>query len=366
MTCIKCHNEIMDGSIYCSFCGKKQVSEKASRTRRSNGQGTVYKRGNCWQAEITLGYYIEDGKLKRKRLTKSGFTKKKDALDYISVLRSETQKKQHIAISELWEQFKSGHYMQLSASKQSSYRMAYKKIKSKMSHRNIDSISADELQKLVDEVGTSYYTKRDIKVLFSQLYKIAMRDDYVAKNKAEFISLPKCETEERDIFTGDEINRIWEEYKAESSRISAHVLIMLYTGMRPGELLNAQIANVNLSEHYLTGGIKTEKGKKRKIIIPDKIIPVFEWLISGSGGKKLTTYKVNKEFYDEFRAFQSKLKLNPKLVPYCCRHTYVTNATKLNISPALLQELVGHEDYETTLSYTHLSVQDRLDAVNQL
>ena len=53
-------------------------------------------------------------------------------------------------------------------------------------------------------------------------------------------------------------------------------------------------------------------------------------------------------------------------VPYCCRHTYITRLTALKVSPAMLQELAGHEDYETTLEYTHLSVADRLSEVNRL
>jgi site-specific recombinase XerD len=40
--------------------------------------------------------------------------------------------------------------------------------------------------------------------------------------------------------------------------------------------------------------------------------------------------------------------------------------TALNVSPAMLKELAGHEDYETTLNYTHLSVEDRLKEVNRL
>ncbi|MBR1723426.1 MAG: site-specific integrase [Ruminococcus sp.] len=80
----------------------------------------------------------------------------------------------------------------------------------------------------------------------------------------------------------------------------------------------------------------------------------------------LCWYKNKNDFYDEWTAKRAALGLREELTPYCCRHTYITRLTALGVSPAMLQELAGHEDYDTTLDYTHLSVAERLDAVNRL
>lgn len=364
MNCKKCHKEIPDGSVYCNFCGKKQSQKNL--TRRGNGLGTAYKRGSYWQAEITLGYYTNDeGKLKRKRLTKSGFKTKKEALEYITDLKS-NKKTNDINFEKLWLIFRETAYTQLSESKQTAYRIAWNKIKLDLCFKNISDVTSDDLQRVTDKYGTSYYTKRDIKSLLSHLYKIALRDDYIQTNKASFIMLPALNSKERDIFTDKEIDLLWNDYNTTQSIITAHILLMLYTGMRPGELLTIKKSNINLTEQYLTGGIKTEKGKRRKIIIPNKIMCIVFFLLEQSTNDLLTTYTNDNDFYDEWAAKRNELKLNKNLVPYCCRHTYVTNCTKLRMSPAMLQELTGHEDYDTTLDYTHLSIKDRLDAVNML
>ena len=47
MICVKCHAEIADESLYCQYCGKKQVKEARKTTKRANGTGTVYKRVGC-------------------------------------------------------------------------------------------------------------------------------------------------------------------------------------------------------------------------------------------------------------------------------------------------------------------------------
>ena len=87
MLCRKCKKDITDGSKFCNWCGAKQDYEKASK-KRGNGQGCVYRMPNGkWKAEVTLGYDEADGKLKRKKATKTGFETKKDALAYIPQLQ---------------------------------------------------------------------------------------------------------------------------------------------------------------------------------------------------------------------------------------------------------------------------------------
>lgn len=68
-----------------------QVREtKKGKKVRGNGQGTAYKLPNgSYRAVVTFGY-IEG---KRIQKTKSGFKNKKDALEYIPILRKDIQEK---------------------------------------------------------------------------------------------------------------------------------------------------------------------------------------------------------------------------------------------------------------------------------
>jgi integrase len=315
--------------------------------------------------QVTLGYYIQDGKKKRKTAQKYGFKTKKEAVAYIQALYTPSEKSKVITLSELWELFQND-LSSLSTSKQTAYRIAWKKIKSEVEYRNIDSFSVPELQELIDNAAPSYYTRRDIKTLLSHLYKIAIRDDYTDKNRTEYLKLPKLETTERQIFSPEDKAKLWKDFQSTPSGIVAGILTMMYTGIRPGELLTIRTENVHLSEHYMTGGIKTAKGKKRKIILPDRIKPVISYLLEHSKRDLLLFYPFSDDFYDDWKQKRADLHINEALTPYCCRHTYITNLTALKVSPAMLQELAGHEDYDTTLEYTHLSIQDRLTEVNRL
>lgn len=366
MICVKCGAEIPENSNFCNICGAKQVVSARGTKKRGNGQGTVYKRPcGTWAAQVTLGYYMQDGVKKRKTAQKYGFKTKKDAVAYIQALFNPSETRKVITLSELWELFQS-ELSTLSTSKQTAYRIAWKKIRSEVEYRNIDSFSVPELQELIDEAAPSYYTRRDIKTLLSHMYKIAIRDDYTDKNRTEYIKLPKLETTERQIFSPQDKQVLWDSFQKAPSGIVAGMLTMLYTGIRPGELLTIRTENVHLQEHYMTGGIKTTKGKNRKIILPDKLLPVIRYLLDHSKRELLLWYSCSDDFYTDWKDKRSELGINSALTPYCCRHTYITNLTALKVSPAMLQELAGHEDYDTTLEYTHLSVQDRLTEVNRL
>lgn len=82
----------------------------------------------------------------------------------------------------------------LSTDKQAGYKKARERLEPIIS-RKIDTLSIDDLQAVVNEQATSYYTARDMKSLLSHLYKRAMASNggngTVTVNLSRFIVLPE-------------------------------------------------------------------------------------------------------------------------------------------------------------------------------
>lgn len=326
---------------------------------RGNGQGSVYKLpSGKWRAAITL-YYAEDGR--RVYKTKSGFVKKKDALDYLEVLRGEREVNSKIKFIDLYNEWSKQHYPRVSRDSEYGYRAAYKYCKNLYPWVFADLKSKD-LQAIVDSCDKQRRTKADIKSLLNNMYKYAIENDYVEKNYATFIKLPPKEKTKNDAFTAKEIEALWEDYR-KGSEFTGYILIMIYTGMRFGELATLKKKNMHIKERYMIGGIKTEAGIDREIPICERIAPIITKFYIKNQQKLLEMSE--KLFYNSYRETLERLNIRP-LKPHCCRHTFSTLMANSGVQPAVIKETAGHEDYATTMIYTHIKLDEKLKAVNSL
>lgn len=365
MQCVKCKKDIPDESIYCLFCGQKQVASKQGRKAhaRANGTGSVYKRGHTWEAAVVVGYKLIDGKSKCIRRTKGGFQTKTEALLYLPQLQEQRAAKKPPTIHELYDQWLSGPYKKLSASKQCAYRIAFGKLED-IQFCQIDLLTVADLQRVVDDKAPTFYPAKDIKSLLSHLYQRAMADQFVTINLSDFLVLPDLETQERQAFSSDEIRLLWDDYAA-GNRFTGYILLMIYTGMMPGELLKARKDQINWESKTITGaGKKTKIRKETPIVLADIILPVLADLCENTTGEKLIV--INRDnFYTKYHKTMARAGCRD-LPPYSCRHSTATALALDNIAPSVIQKIMRHSKFTTTQGYIHVDVSPMLDAINQM
>jgi integrase len=362
----------LDGSLFCSFCGAKQPDPTAIRSKktRGNGQGCARKRGNVWQAEWTISTYVEDGKFHQKRGTKSGFKTKSAALRYAA---SEAERlavkaaggQDSPTLREYWELYKTSDYLDLGKSKQTAYKTAWKKLES-IADRPVASLKIEELQDVVDDKASTYYPAKDMKTVLSSLYKRALAEGHARTNLSEFIRLPPLEEQEAQPFTEAEIIKFWERYSSGDTFVG-FILLMIYTGMMPGELRYLECNMIDFATHEITGcGLKTKKRKKTPIVFPDILVPVLVDLCQRSTSKIGRVLCMNADkFYVEYHQAISRAGVRD-LPPYSCRHTTATALALGNIAPSVIQEVMRHTKFQTTQRYIHPDMTSALSAVNQI
>lgn len=360
--CPKCHKELPDGAAWCCWCGAKLVATRRAKVR-SNGEGSVYQYGTAgkWRAEINI---FRDGV--RYHKIKSGFKTKRDALQALPEMRELVLNGQEFAqdatLQELWEMICAQTLPKLSKDKASHYRTAWTALEP-LKNAKIRNLRYAHLQPIVDAREGGYYPKRDIKALLGKMYTLALKYEYADKDYSKLLDLPPISASTRTALTEDEVQRIWQDYDA-GHEFSRYWLIMAYTGMRTGEMLTILKANTHLAEQYCTGGIKTDAGKARQIIFPDKIMPLVREAYR-SGTKRLCEVD-EKTFYAEWHDMAQRVGLQPDMTPYCLRHTTATLLAVEKVAPAIIKEVLGHTDYAVTLGYTHIPLEEKLDAMNKL
>lgn len=366
MNCVKCKKEIPEGSLFCNHCGKKQqtTQRKKGVKSRANGTGTVFKDGKYWRARVILGYYIDVNGIKRpKTKSKGGFTSKKEALEYIPTLQQTKVSENTTTLISYWDFYKSKKLPELSHDKQVAYEIAWKKWQP-LAYERIEDLRIENLQAVMDESASTYYPARDMKVVLSHLYKHAMANQTVTVNMTQFLQLPPAKASERIPFNADELNAMWNDY-ADGNRFTGYILLMIYTGMMPGELLQARKENISWETKEIIGaGLKTDIRKATPIVLADAILPVLEDLVNASPGEKLI--HINKDnFYKEYYAVLERIGAR-KLAPYSCRHTTGTDLVKQGVQPSIVQKIMRHSKITTTQRYIHIDSATALEGVNKL
>lgn len=339
------------------------MEDKKRKRVRANGQGTVFKMPNGkWRAEVTLGWEKREGKPdKRIVATKSGFKKKGDAVAYLDTLKKERPDIDlGIKFKELYELWSGSHYQRIGKSTENGYRNAFKYC-SDLHYRVFTKLKTADLQEVVDACPHGRRTKADMKSLMVNLYKYGIENDYTDKNYASFVKLPPKEKGKKDAFTKAERDLLWADYNA-GNEFTGQILFLIYAGLRFGEFKILTKDDFNLKERYFIGGIKTEAGIGRTIPIADCIMPIVQQLLNNTDKKLLTMHE--KAWYHMYRATLSRLKIRP-LNAHCCRHTSATALAEAGVAPAVITAILGHEDYATTLGYTHISIEEKIAGANK-
>ena len=329
--------------------------------KRGNGQGTAYRRGNTWTAEVTDYFYIDDsGNKKRKYKTKGGFRTKKDALAYCETLRGPDKRKAPTLL-ELYTVWEKANIDKLSKDKQSAYKKARERLEDIIGRR-IDLLTTSDLQRCINENANSYYTARDMKTLLSHLYKSACADMFVPSNLTQYLTLPALSEKESEAFTEDEVKAIWKAY-TDGDIFAGYLLIMIYSGMMPGELMSCKKEMINLDRCEIYGcGKKTRK--KSVIVFADSIKPVINTITATNDSNMLCPYS-EYMFYKLYHEATARIGIRD-LPPYSCRHTTGTTAAKLNLNAPTIQEMMRHSKITTTQKYIHLSTETAHDSFNKL
>lgn len=336
---------------------------------RGNGQGTAYKRGRTWTAQVIVGYRENQsgGQPIPVKRRKGGFPTKAAAISYCATLKTGgvEVKKDAPRLFEYWETYKNGEFTKLSKSKQSAYRTAWNKLKPIQDVR-VDRITVDLLRKTVSDACPTFDPAKDCKSVLTNLFSLAAADRFADKDLPSFIVLPKHEEKERQPFTDLEQAALWKVYESGDKR-AAIPLLMIYTGMMPGEAQGLRVENINLEERVIVNaGMKTKVRKATPIVLANDILPLVEDLVANAQKSGYIWKRNEDEWYASYYAALEAAGCR-KLTPYSCRHTTATAlAITEGIAPQTIKRVMRWSTTKMLDRYAHPEMSDALSAVDAI
>ena len=380
MNCKKCTRVIPDDSKFCPYCSAKQFREKGTRTR-GNGQGCIYKSGDKYICQVTLGYYLdENGKMKR-RAKAHRFATKTEAKLAVERLKEEgmaelvrQKPKQTITFRALYEQWLPTH--QAKKSTINCYKAAWNYFQP-LWNIKMEDIDVDDLQDCIDSCGHGRRTQENMRAVVNLVYKYGIPRDNIPKdrNLGPFLKVSGNAPAPRESFTPEQIAAI----KAVTERPAApwgadYVYCLIHLGFRPSEFLALTVDSYDTEAQIITGGAKTEAGKNRRVPVAPKIQALMEKiklrakdrLICDPNAKPYTLqYFTENVFY---KVLEAAGIANPmvgegdearhKYTPHSCRHTFATLMKRVDGAGSDKLRLIGHTSLEMLKYYEDASDDD--------
>lgn len=374
-----------------------------------NRYGTVYKlsgkRRNPWAVRKSIGwnYYdketgeivaeptvenIKAHKYKEKRVYQYiGFYKtKQEALQALAVYNADPFAIQSdITFAEVYDKWSSRKFDETSISSIKGYKAAYKVCASIAQMRFCD-IRLVHLQDVVDKSGKNYPALTRLKGLFYQLFDYAVKHEIIGKDKhiVEYVEIGKATKSDKHFrFSDSDIDVMWEN-KDKHEFISV-ILMLIYSGTRPGEIFSLKKKSVNLAEKWFY----IEDGKNdnaiRQVPIHEKVFPFFEYWMNKGNSEYLITQPDGTHIDFQFRHqhyvsnYWTPLLSDMGILqytnmrgevkehaPHDTRHTFTSRWKDKKLDESMRRKIQGHAGKgQGEITYTHHELEKLLAELNQ-
>ena len=326
----------------------------AQFARLPKGVGSVTKVSgqklrNPWRARKQVGTL--DGK--RVYRTVGYFATRKEALEALMEDGRPSVSKPVVTFAGLYEKWSAEKYKEVSDSLKKNYIRAFGRF-ALLHDRKFRDLKVSDYEAVITE-DVPVAMRRICKILLSQLYKYALRHEYADKDYSALVDFKTAvQTPHKKVpFSVGEVNALWKMVGQETVDM---VLVGIYSGLRPQELLTIDISAMR--DGCFVGGIKTKNGKNRRVPIHPSILPIVQdycrksaklgvkWLFPNAAGNPYDLPTWRRRRFDP---------LFPNHTPHEMRHSFATYARRSGMDRVIIKRIMGHALNDLTEDvYTHV------------
>lgn len=357
--------------------------------KNPNGYGSIVrlsgKRRKPYGVRVTTFVGLDESdKFIQKRKYIGYYETKAEALEALNEYhKNPGMIDQRITFAELYERWSSEKFPTISAGLCRGYRSAFKAVP-ELHNKRFIKLQPVNLQWAIDHCGKSPDGQRRIIGLFSQLYQYASFHRIIPNdvNPAHLLHrdrIPKSTAHHR--FNPQEVQVMWNN--SESDYIQM-VLMMIYTGVRPGEMFALKSGDVHLDQQFFYIRSGKNENAIRAVPIPDKVLPFFQNWKDKDTEYLVTLHGVQIKFsnhvgflnhiwqpaLEPLGIYQSKDIVTGETyshLPYDTRHTFASMWADKKLDERTRRRIMGHAGKGIGEEvYTHLDMQAMLAEINKL
>ena len=259
-------------------------------------------------------------------------------------------------------------YFRVSESTVKGYESAYKHCSS-LYDVPVESIRYKDLQAVIDGMtGLSYASKKKVRNLLSLLFAYARKMEYTTRDFTGLIHIGRNRpVNPHHAIRKRKINQLWK--LTDTVPDVDLVLILIYTGLRNGELMALLKSDINKRQKFLRVTKSKTAAGIRIVPIHHLIWPLVEKRLASEG-----PYLVNVDGkpydYSRFaRTFRRIMKLvhGEKHKPHDTRHTCATLLDGAEVNDNARKMILGHARADVTNGvYTHKTLRQLRKAIESL
>lgn len=256
-----------------------------------------------------------------------------------------------VTLSEVYSMWSAKHFQEVNAGAIKQYEQAWKVLKS-IQNRPIRLLTVSAIESAVAVAKAAPSVQNTTKTLLNQLYATALRYELVDKDIARFldINVPVPKKVHRKVFTFPEVSEMF----VRQNNIDKVILVGIYSGMRPCELVTLNRSEIDLECNcFRIIGSKTESGQNRVIPIHPAILSIITELAEKPQN---SLFHTNLGRPLSYTAYLYALK-HLDHTPHDTRHSFATYAKKSKLDRLAIKRILGHRvDDITEAVYTHLDL----------
>lgn len=326
--------------------------------RKPNGYGSIKKLSGNRRRPFVFVISVE-GKQKPVQYFTTQVEAEIFQADYNKLHFHRSLPAHQITLAELYHRWLPAHTANTNPSQSTldSYTNSFKHLVP-LHYEPIQNLKYADYQRIIDAMrksGLSYSSLKKVRSLISLLEKYAVKIELINKCYAPLLSIGKNKAvHPHHPFSRQKINRLWANI--DNPGVDT-VLILLYTGMRVGEMLALQKTDVNIRQRF----IRITKSKTvsgiRVIPIHPRILPLIIARMDSPGTTLLSDTNGNPYDYSRYciiwREVMHSIKADGHTT-HDCRHTVATLLDNAGANETAKRRILGHAGGDVTERvYTH-------------